>query len=376
MMLMGLGNSQLNSKLAKQTKNLNFKFKTLMFNKYKKQFLFLLVLFTIIALPIMTNALTLNQKYPKIGGVDLNCVVNGGCDLSVGIIVIFLYNSAIWIGGIVAFISLVYVGFLYIFSGNAPGNRSKAKGMLNNVIWGISILLLSYVTLVLINPDLVKLPETFLPTVKEGNTNFNIGNVENKLSGCDEFNENISICVADNYPNVELCASCCFAKSDTSGKEACQTNFLDAFIPQCFTTYENAGFANSAQSLCQNDCEKALVSAVGLGLNPVNACARAIANYVGENQGEGNPGIDPTEFVALKNICTSAGNTCNGIIYSPDGKKYMECFLGASLEAPDNWCASCTDTFGGQECIFPNGSDNPAYRACGYLDASIPNDSC
>src|SRR3989344_8616485 len=113
-----------------------------------------------------------NTNFPAIpapvpgGFFDLNCIEGLNSNLcssnfeyapTIGNIILFIFTAAIWIGGLVAFGVLFYGGFLYIFSGNAPANRSKARGMLVNVAWGIGILLLSVVFLNLINPDIANL---------------------------------------------------------------------------------------------------------------------------------------------------------------------------------------------------------------------------
>src|SRR3990167_2379815 len=129
-----------------------------------------------------------NTNFPAIpapvpgGFFDLNCIEGLNSNLcssdfeyapTIGNIILFIFTAAIWIGGLVAFGVLFYGGFLYIFSGNAPANRSKARGMLVNVAWGIGILLLSVVFLNLINPDVANLrfenPEA-IQTCPDGTT--------------------------------------------------------------------------------------------------------------------------------------------------------------------------------------------------------------
>src|SRR3990167_7542075 len=129
-----------------------------------------------------THALELNIKnYPKIPApvrdFDLDCISGVGrgedCDgpplpLTVGNIILFIFVTAIWIGSIIAFVVLVYTGFTFIFSGESPGIRYKAKERLTNVIWGMLILLLSTVSLRLINPDITDLKEPGLKSVEAG----------------------------------------------------------------------------------------------------------------------------------------------------------------------------------------------------------------
>ena len=124
-----------------------------------------------------------NVDFPKVpapvpgGYLDLNCIQGQNTNLcrsdyqyvpSFKTLVLFIFYAAIWIAGLIAFGVLLYAGFLYIFGGSAQGNRSKAKEMFTNVIWGLAILLLSVVTLRLINPDITNLGEPFFTEIDPG----------------------------------------------------------------------------------------------------------------------------------------------------------------------------------------------------------------
>jgi len=111
--------------------------------------------------PIVLGPVKCNVNWPRIpipgGEFDLNDYCKPGATITIGAIVSAIFAASLWLGGIIAFISLIYAGFLYIFSGSAPANRSKARNQLQNVAWGMAILLLSWVTLNLINPDITDL---------------------------------------------------------------------------------------------------------------------------------------------------------------------------------------------------------------------------
>ncbi|OGZ57168.1 MAG: hypothetical protein A3F94_02865 [Candidatus Spechtbacteria bacterium RIFCSPLOWO2_12_FULL_38_22] len=111
--------------------------------------------------PIELGPIKCNVNWPRIpipgGTFDLNEYCQPGASISIGTVIAAIYATALWLGGLIAFGALFYSGFLYIFSGNVPANRSKARGMLVNVAWGMGILLLSWVTLRLINPDITNL---------------------------------------------------------------------------------------------------------------------------------------------------------------------------------------------------------------------------
>lgn len=111
--------------------------------------------------------LKLNVDYPNIpapgGAFDLNCIETKACDPTIGNIILFVFYAALWIGGIVAFVSLIYAGFQFIIAGENPSVRAAARERLENVMWGIVILLLTVLVLNVINPALTKLNE---PTLK------------------------------------------------------------------------------------------------------------------------------------------------------------------------------------------------------------------
>ncbi|MEX0869926.1 MAG: hypothetical protein WDZ39_00670 [Candidatus Spechtbacterales bacterium] len=126
--------------------------------KFLKMFL-LTFLVVILFVPYVADA-QLNVNYPRIpvpgGSLDLNKAVEAG-RVTIGTIAVFIYVVAIWIAGIVAFITLIYAGLLYIFSGTNPGNRRKANDQLAAVAWGVGIVLFSFWMLFMINPDVINL---------------------------------------------------------------------------------------------------------------------------------------------------------------------------------------------------------------------------
>jgi hypothetical protein len=65
-----------------------------------------------------------------------------------------IFNFIITLVGIIAFAVLLYAGFLYLTSAGNPEERKKAKERIKSVIFGVSILLLSYLILTTINPEL------------------------------------------------------------------------------------------------------------------------------------------------------------------------------------------------------------------------------
>ncbi|MEX2144977.1 MAG: hypothetical protein WD712_01155 [Candidatus Spechtbacterales bacterium] len=132
-----------------------------------------LAVFSILVLTLAVNAnaagIDLNVNYPKIpapvpgGFFDLNCIEDGTCNPTIGNIILFLFVASIWIGGLVAFTSLIYTGIQFIVGGESPAVRAAARERLKNVVWGIFILLLSVIILNIINPQITNLQD---PSVK------------------------------------------------------------------------------------------------------------------------------------------------------------------------------------------------------------------
>ena len=94
------------------------------------------------------QGIPLQLKWMSIGGVDLE-------DASLAGIINYFFSLVLWIAIILAFFSLIYVGLLFITSGDNPDNLSEAKERLKKVFIGIVILLSSYImfSFLGINPD-------------------------------------------------------------------------------------------------------------------------------------------------------------------------------------------------------------------------------
>ncbi|OGZ60973.1 MAG: hypothetical protein A2919_00520 [Candidatus Spechtbacteria bacterium RIFCSPLOWO2_01_FULL_43_12] len=139
--------------------------------------------FAFLASPAISFAFIIN--YPAIpapvpgGSFDLNCIDVDWNDFSgcystytltptVANIILFLFVGAIWLGGIIALVSLIYTGIQFIISGEDSKKRAAAKDRLAKVLWGLAILLLSVVVLNFINPDITKLEDPYLLAVPTG----------------------------------------------------------------------------------------------------------------------------------------------------------------------------------------------------------------
>jgi hypothetical protein len=81
-------------------------------------------------------------------------------------VVKYFYEWGIFIGGVAAFISLVFGGFLYLTSAGDPGRLREAKDRIFSAIIGLVLLLGIYLILNTINPELtvLRVPSFGIPT--------------------------------------------------------------------------------------------------------------------------------------------------------------------------------------------------------------------
>ena len=80
----------------------------------------------------------------------------------IGIIQAF-YNFSLMIGGLLAFIMILYAGIRYAASRGNPAGQSDAKDAITQALLGLLLLMGAYLILNTINPDLVNLR---LPTLQ------------------------------------------------------------------------------------------------------------------------------------------------------------------------------------------------------------------
>lgn len=92
-------------------------------------------------------------------------LVDGKCKYpSLTILVKYLYEWGLFIGGLAVFIALLIGGFLYLTSVGDPGKMREAKDRISSALIGLVILFSIYLILNTINPELTVLtPPTFEP---------------------------------------------------------------------------------------------------------------------------------------------------------------------------------------------------------------------
>jgi len=107
--------------------------------------------------PLSSQTLTLQVSgYPTFGvgngGTSLNTIVADSFSLSS--VIAYLYRSSLVIAGIVAFLSLLYGGILFILSGDSPDKRKQAVSRVQKVFFGAFILLTAVLTFEFIGLDI------------------------------------------------------------------------------------------------------------------------------------------------------------------------------------------------------------------------------
>jgi len=89
-------------------------------------------------------------NFPEIPGTE-------NLDPAEGIpeLIAFVYLIGLWLVGIAVFVQITGGGVRWLLSAGKPGEIEKAKAQITNAIFGLVLLLSSYVILNTINPDLI-----------------------------------------------------------------------------------------------------------------------------------------------------------------------------------------------------------------------------
>jgi len=133
------------------------------FLKKKFSFLALIILgflfFSLTALAVDKCSLINWPKSPVIG-TDINPKLEGGeCKYAdLPIVIKYLYEWGISLGGLAAFIALVIAGFQYLTAVGDPAKMKDAKDRIISAFFGLTLLLGSWLILNQINPQLTSIP--------------------------------------------------------------------------------------------------------------------------------------------------------------------------------------------------------------------------
>ena len=127
--------------------------------KLTKIFAYFLTIFTFFFFNFSCLALEqhLEQQYPTFKGETITI------NTTLPQLIRYFFNFALGIGGIVALTVIIIGGFRWMLSAAAPEQKKGAMDQIKAGIFGLLILLASYLILQTINPDLLK---PLMPTLK------------------------------------------------------------------------------------------------------------------------------------------------------------------------------------------------------------------
>jgi len=123
-----------------------------------KKKIFLIILNSLLLLPNVSLAVVcngadnkLNLCYPSFQNFSLTL------DMPLNQLVAWFYYFIIGIAGLSAFIMLTWGGFQYLTSAGNPTSISDAKDKIKSALLGLMLILISWLILQVINPDLTTL---------------------------------------------------------------------------------------------------------------------------------------------------------------------------------------------------------------------------
>lgn len=125
-----------------------------------KKFIGFIILISALTLPSVSSALELT--YPTFNGVTLDSLMDDPQGLSK--LILWLYYLMVSISGLAAFAMIVWGGVQWMTSTGSPTKTSEAKDKIQSALFGLLLILSSYIILRLINPDLLILSQPLLPT--------------------------------------------------------------------------------------------------------------------------------------------------------------------------------------------------------------------
>lgn len=129
----------------------------------KKNFFKIVLIILLFVFPLLSlSALNLEYTYPPLPGTSQTITINS----TLGEVIKYVLGIVILIGGLVAFLSLIYAGISYLTSSGQPEKLREAKNRIFNSFLGLIILIGSYLVLLTVNPQLliVQIKKTPLET--------------------------------------------------------------------------------------------------------------------------------------------------------------------------------------------------------------------
>ncbi len=132
-------------------------------NRYKKNIIFILLLFfLLIYFNFVFAQRELEVDYPDVPGAPTPTMTGG-----IPNYIKYIFNSAIALSGLLAFIVLLWSGIQYFTSAGDEEKMKNAKKQISAVFLGTIILLFSYLILITINPQLISFQLPGLPQIPQ-----------------------------------------------------------------------------------------------------------------------------------------------------------------------------------------------------------------
>jgi len=121
-------------------------------SKFILSLLLFIFAFSLFSPSFFVDAKELETDYPGIGDQE-----GLSDDATLSDLVSYIFNFSLILAGISAFASLVYGGFIYLTSTGAPEKQNDAKAWIFGGIFGLILILSSFLILKEINPEFLKL---------------------------------------------------------------------------------------------------------------------------------------------------------------------------------------------------------------------------
>jgi flagellar biosynthesis chaperone FliJ len=139
---------------------------------------------------------TLLEPLPCIEGVDTGCKA-GELQSSIDInsYILYVYNLALAAAVFLAIVMIIWGGFEYITS-EVPFIKSDGKSKIENAIFGLIMVLVSYLILQTIDPRLVNV-DSQLPAIKP-----NVGNIQSYLNAQADLAKKIQLTSAEDQLKI------------------------------------------------------------------------------------------------------------------------------------------------------------------------------
>jgi hypothetical protein len=242
---------------------------------HRTQFLKKVILFAIIALAILPVAVFADQVTTKGSSSTSNDLINTNLPNVPGLVdpvnpagmIYNLYIIALWLGGALAFGSIIFAGVQYLSARGSTEAVSSAKGRIQNALLGLLLLLGMYILLSIINPDLTRLRLPVLQKLPAP--------VAGSVSNNGLYPPNAAVFACKNKSDSKITA--CFG-TQAACEQQCQVETLDP----------SGDNPEAATQVCAPTtgaaCNAALSPGVGTGQCTSNCtCSQHAASHPGSN---------------------------------------------------------------------------------------------